>query len=194
MQRGYKMIITLTILGITLVAVAEEAKTVRLRSEPATVSTKEVQQVFGLTTRKLDWGTTDWAPRTYSTHQYEDQGEVVVDRTTGLMWQKSGSSGYMDYQDAQAYITRLNAQNFAGHNDWRLPTIPELMSLLEPERQSNGLFINPIFDKTQEWCWSADRLPAGESSLGPAWGVYFHVGIVDWGYLVSKLYVRAVRS
>ena len=63
------------------------------------------------------------------------------------------------------------------------------MSLLEPEKQSNGLYINPIFDDRQYCTWSADML-----SSGSAWGVRFHYGNVSWDYLDYYNYVRAVRS
>jgi hypothetical protein len=175
--------------------VTPDTSVIRLRSEPATVSTKNALQVFALTERKFDWGT-GWVPRTYITNQYEDMGDMVFDHATGLMWQKSGSPNYMPYENAQAYIKQqLNDQKFGGYNDWRLPTIPELMSLLEPEKQSNDLYINPIFDATQQWCWSADRLPEGEQrSAGPAWVVGFYSGSVRWYFLTGEDYVRGVRS
>jgi len=68
------------------------------------------------------------------------------------------------------------------------------MSLLEPDKQSNDLYLNPIFDSTQTWCWSADRLPEGEQgSSESAWIVDFNYGIVDW-LILRSYYVRAVRS
>ena len=127
-------------------------------------------------------------PREYIRNDFEDRGDVVLDQATGLMWQKSGSDGELEYEDARAYIQQLNRQRFAGYDDWRLPTIEELMSLLEPEKQSNGLYISPIFDTEQSWCWSADR-----DSSGLAWGVLFVSGNLDWLILHSTNYVRAVR-
>ena len=159
---------------------------IRLRREPLIVSQEDLTTIFKLDKYER--------PLEYIQNDYEDRGEVVVDHATGLMWQKAGSPNYMIYKDAQAYIRELNTQQFAGYSDWRLPTIPELMSLLEPEKQANDLYINPIFDKTQFWCWSADRLPEDESSSGSAWGVIFDLGVVYWNNLNLSYYVRAVRS
>jgi len=152
-----------------------------LRNEPLTVSNDEAQKVFGIDEKRR--------PLEYIENDFEDLGEIVTDQATGLMWQKSGSDTSLTYKEAQAYIEQLNRDRFAGYNDWRLPTIEELMSLLEPEKQSNGLYINPLFDAKQQWCWSADK-----RSPGPAWLVSFDDGYVYWGFLNYYYYVRAVRS
>jgi hypothetical protein len=166
-----------------------KANGIRLRSKPLMVSLEKASQVFELTEHKFDRGT-GWVPRTYITNQYENREKVIFDHATGLMWQKSGSD-WIAYKAAQAYIKKLNDQKFAGYTGWRLPTIPELMSLLEPEQQSNNLYINPIFDSTQSWCWSAD-LVAGLAEL--AWRVYFNSGVVYWDLFISLNCVREVRS
>ncbi|MBN1547263.1 MAG: DUF1566 domain-containing protein, partial [Syntrophaceae bacterium] len=162
------------------------------------IADNEVLEAFGLTTGKVRIDDKDynvWRPIAYITNQYEAQGNVVIDHATGLMWQKSGSEKYIDYPAARKYIQELNRKKFAGYEDWRLPTIPELMSLLEPEKQENGLYIKPIFDKNQTWCWSADlRQTKDEGSSGSAWGVGFNYGNVGWDGLDDYYYVRAVRS
>lgn len=131
----------------------------------------------------------NWRPVKYTENQFEDQGQVVFDRATGLMWQKSGSQNYLTYEEAREYIEQLNREGFASHSDWRLPTIPELMSLLTPQKQANGLYIDPIFDADQGWCWSADK-----GSSGSAWGVGFGSGGVYRDDLGDDGYVRGVRS
>jgi len=154
---------------------------IRLRSEPLLVPTDEFREVF-----KLD---NNRRPREYIRNDFEERGEVVVDQVTGLIWQKSGSDEPLEYKDAWEYIQQLNRQRFAEYDDWRLPTIEELMSLLEPEKQTNGLYINPIFDRGQPGCWSA-----GTRSSGSAWGVSFNLGIMGSSSLDSTGYVRGVRS
>jgi len=162
------------------------ANIMQLRSKPQTVSAGEAQKVFGLDE--------NWRPRKYIQHDYEDQGDVVIDHATGLIWQKSGSDNYMTYEDAQQYIENLNRQKFADYSDWRLPTIQELMSLLEPTEKNGDLYIDPVFDKTQRWCWSADLRTKGEGSAESAWYVGFYYGDVYWIILSTTLYVRGVRS
>jgi hypothetical protein len=163
-------------------ATAQEAQkppAIRLRSEPQTVSRNEAVGVFKFHFDEDGW----WRPLEYIQNEYEDQGDVVVDHATGLIWQKSGSPEPLIYADAQKYVEELNHQQFAGHKNWRLPTIPELMSLLEPEEQVSGLYIKPIFDNNQTWCWSVDRLSEDEGgSSGAAWGVDFGSGLVYWRY------------
>ncbi|GAK49434.1 GUN4-like family [Candidatus Moduliflexus flocculans] len=160
---------------------------IRLRREPLTVSTEEFKTVFGLDDNRR--------PLQYLQNDYEDRGEVVLDRATGLLWQKSGSNDSLTYQDAEKYIDTLNKKRFAGYDDWRLPTIPELMSLLEPTEKHGDLYIDPVFDKRQRWCWSMDKMQRkGEGSAESAWSVYFDSGSVGWYYLSNDNYVRGVRS
>lgn len=153
----------------------------QLRSEPRTVPSEEAHKTFGLYK--------NWRPAKYIENQFEDRGKVVSDRATGLMWQKSGSQIYLTYEKAQEYIEQLNREGFAGHSDWRLPTIPELMSLLEIQKLTNGLYIDPIFDANYYSQWSADK-----RSSGSAWIVNFYSGRVGWVDLINDLYVRGVRS
>jgi len=159
---------------------------IRLRREPLIVSTDEFKTVFGLDDKQR--------PLQYIENDYEDFGEVVLDRATGLLWQKSGSDKLLGYQDAEKYIDMLNKQQFAGYDDWRLPTIPELMSLLEPTKKHGDLYIHPIFDKRQRWCWSVDKIQIkGEILTGSAWFAVFYAGDVNWRSLVYQVYVRGVR-
>lgn len=125
-------------------------------------------------------------------HQYEavkrNGKRAVIDHTTGLMCQKSGSPSERNNAEAVLYITILNCQGLAGYGDWRLPKLEEAMSLMEPARKSNGLFIDPIFDVKQSWIWTADRIVSGG-----AWTVNFYGGYCfDYAFNFNYC-VRAVR-
>jgi len=152
-----------------------------LRNTPITVSSEEVQNKF-----KVD---KNLRPLEYVKNDFKDNGDTITDHATGLMWQKSGSPNYMNYENAKAYIEELNSRKFAGYSDWRLPTVDELKSLLTSEKMNGDLCIDPLFDKTQRYCWTSDTLASGG-----AWFVYFFYGNVNWDNLYNVGYARAVRS
>jgi len=160
----------------------------RLRKDPLMVSDEDAERVFGLTRVYLEeYDVEVWKPVEYIRNNFEEKGDIIIDHATGLMWQKGGSDDELWYEDVQAYVEQLNRDHFAGYDDWRLPTTDELTSLFEPEEQSNDLYINPIFDRKQRWCWSSD-----ERESGGAWVVGFYGGYV---YCYdTNLYVRVVRS
>ena len=92
-------------------------------------------------------------------NDFIDNGDgTVTDRATGLLWQKSGSSRIVTWRRAGLYIDKLNRNHFAGYSDWRLPTIDELVSLIE-KTDTAGLHIHSVFDRKQTHCWSSDNGP-----------------------------------
>lgn len=60
--------------------------------------------------------------------RYQDNGDgTVTDLVTGLMWQQNPGEK-MTYAEA---IAPADSFSLAGYNDWRLPTIKELYSLID---------------------------------------------------------------
>jgi len=155
---------------------------------------KEIYSKF-----KLD---RDSRPIEYVKNDFRDnRDKTITDHATGLMWQKSGSSSYIGYEEATAYIKKLNSNKFAGYSDWRLPTVDELKSLLTPKAMNGDLYINPLFGKMQKCCWTSDNRANGASkrSIGLnvkyiAWCVDFDIGNVSYYNNYGSSYVRAVRS
>jgi hypothetical protein len=156
---------------------------------------------------------------TCSGSRFTNNGPTVTDNLTGLVWEKKDypidptlndwsakytwSSGppWNGSGDAFSYfLYHLNDDNFDGTKGWRLPTLPELYSIMldTPCLDSQcscgtGPCIDPVFGPTQNgWYWSATTFRlnspfawiADMSSNGQ-----FNVN--DKGLY---LYVRAVRG
>jgi len=127
-------------------------------------------------------------------NQFEEmmlKGEkVIIDQASGLMWQQSGSDASITFEAAEVYIKELNKQQFAGFNDWRLPTLEEAMSLMEPKKNKANLYIDKRFDSKHTWIWTADS----DKSVLLRWIVYFCSGSCNHYYFhYGDSLVRAVR-
>ncbi len=181
--------IFLSIRTIPLVA-EEEPLLTELRSSYMNLTVSQVQSMSNISIRrKKTWG---FYGHSTIQHEYETKiitdERVVIDHATGLMWQQSGSYDYMKRKEVKKWLRGMNRKGYAGYKDWRVPTVEEASSLLEPSVMNGNLYIDTVFDKKQRWLWTGDSC-----SLGGMWRVYFDDGYVDWGD-VSLLFVRPVRN
>ncbi|WP_430931835.1 DUF1566 domain-containing protein [Saccharicrinis sp. 156] len=68
----------------------------------------------------------------YGLNNFKDNNDgTVSDLATSLMWQKNDSEKGMNWEEALAWVEQKNAENYLGHDDWRLPNAKELHSLLD---------------------------------------------------------------
>ena len=114
---------------------------------------------------------------------------VICDDATGLMWEQSGSDRPMTWGDAAAHIRERNHRRVGGHDDWRLPTLEELLSLMERSWGEGGLYVSDLFDAAPGSCWSGDT--RGDTR---AWKVNYHLGYAVDALVEEQNWVRAVRS
>lgn len=195
--------------ALTVSALPKEGQTnsnpiITLRVTPEKVSKRELRR----TIEKHDFfeNLINWQG-SYKNSFVEINDEVVIDNSTGLMWQKNGTSKPIELRRAAYYIKDLNEQNFNGYSDWRLPTLAELASLLKSEKVE-GLYIDAVFDRRQKRLWSSDITQETNSSvvltnfilhieLGEfVKAVYPNDDGVYWdgSNYYAENYVRAVRS
>ena len=159
-----------------------DARVDQLRSHCIKIAPRSARELFAVD--RL------WRPLLYWAHEFQVDFEgTVTDTASGLMWQQSGSAFPMDWRHAKEYADQINAEGFAGHSDWRLPTISELMTLLTELPTGDDHCIEPIFDQEQKCIWSCDR-----RSFTAAWYVSSDLGFVAWQDFSAYFYVRAVRS
>ena len=131
---------------------------------------------------------------TYRRKTLANKQAIVEDQATRLVWQQSGSSNRMKYKDAKNYVSELNEQRFAGFSNWRLPTLEETMSLMEPEEKNGVLYIDPVFGQKQIKIWTSDEESASTAWMASfTWMVSFKDGRCNRVPFDDLYYVRAVR-
>jgi hypothetical protein len=72
-------------------------------------------------------------------------GDCVTDNLTGLMWAKNGNLpiGGLTWWDTLDSVTSLNnGAGLCGYNDWRLPNVNELESLVNAEESNTASWLN----------------------------------------------------
>ena len=133
----------------------DKVYTVKLRDIPTELSRSHIKNIIN----KHNFFVRDVNERGDFPNDFVDNGDgTVTDRATNLMWEKGGSSSTLYYWKAKKYISRLNKEKFLGYNDWRIPTLEELCSLLEREINERGQHLSSLFKDTQSKCLSTDRL------------------------------------
>ncbi|MCX5869843.1 MAG: DUF1566 domain-containing protein [Deltaproteobacteria bacterium] len=101
-------------------------------------------------------------------------GLTVTDERTGVMWQRAGLD-IASSRTLRRNIEKLNSEGFAGFHDWRLPTIEEALSLMEPVMNTKGLYLHPCFSREQPFIFvAAQRKPGGY------WFVDYKQGRAFW--------------
>ena len=116
--------------------------------------------------------------------------EAVLDRETGLVWQRDTGETKYDWYVAQDYCYLLE---IGGRKGWRLPTIDELATLIDSSQSSPALPAGHSFTNAKSFSyWSSTTL--AHDTLA-AWRVNFYDGYVG-GHSSKTIscYVRAVRS
>ena len=115
---------------------------------------------------------------------------AVLDTLTSLTW-SANNIGKKEVPHAKAEETAAKV-DLLGQSDWRLPTIQELLTLVDYERRAPAIDTAFFPDTKSDWYWSSSPV-AGDSEY--AWLVYFGRGGSGWVHRdYGEGFVRAVRG
>ncbi|MCK7477909.1 MAG: DUF1566 domain-containing protein [Candidatus Moduliflexus flocculans] len=86
----------------------------------------------------------------YGVNDFLDNRDgTITDRATGLMWAQADNGAGVDWEDALAYAETQNASSFLGYDDWRLPSVKELQSIVDYTRSpgaTDAALVGPAID------------------------------------------------
>ena len=89
---------------------------------------------------------------TYGVNDLTDNGDgTITDEATGLMWAQDDSGTGLNWEEALAWVEAQNDANYLGHDDWRLPNVKELQSIVDYSRSpdtTGSAAIDPLFNAT----------------------------------------------
>ncbi|MEI6126829.1 MAG: DUF1566 domain-containing protein [Pseudomonadota bacterium] len=141
------------------------------------------------TTTTILPATTTTTTTTINSSSYTDFGNGIVrDNVTGLEWQKATAPGTYSWDEAIAYCGALV---LGWHDDWRLPTINELASIVDSGGYAPAINATYFPDTRSSNYWSSSELIF---DTGSAWLVDFNYGYMDYSNKTDRNYVRAVRG
>ncbi len=195
----YILIISFVSLSSTPIHSAENKEPkINLRPYCKIVTLSEAEEIADIKIREKKFNQGFFGHSTIS-HDYEEStiadDKVVIDHATGLMWHQSGSSVNVSWKRAKNWVIKLNENGYAGFTDWRLPTLEETVSLLEPSAKNGNQFIDPAFDQAQSSVWTCDsNISSSSLSLDRAWSVNFNYSLVSRrDIMIERKKVRPVR-
>lgn len=138
-------------------------------------------------------------PASTPVQRFNDQGNgTLIDTYTGLMWKKclEGQTGErcvgqalrIEWSGTAKIVQSVNHDKFAGHTDWRLPTLDELNSIVEKRCVGPAANLELFPGLSAIGLWSSNQ----SDSL--AWSIDFEKGRAYENFKGAGMYIRLVRN
>jgi hypothetical protein len=135
--------------------------------------------------------------------------QTVTDNLAGLIWVKDGKlirdpgfdndgtagDGRVTWEHALDYIKRLNQENHLGHNDWRLPNVIELESLINEKETRPLYWLNAQdFSIALDQYWSSSTTSSNPSAAWTVSMIDGNISSFSKSYFFSVLPVRSEQT
>jgi hypothetical protein len=134
--------------------------------------------------------------------RFTDNGNgTVTDQATGLQWKRcsegqtwsdrscTGTASTPTWQQA---LQRADTASYAGRDDWRLPNINELKSIVEEACYDPTIDLAVFPATPSSGYWSSS--PYADHTYPSAWSLSFNYGNDEYGYNGNAFQVRLVRG
>jgi hypothetical protein len=129
--------------------------------------------------------------------RFVDNGDgTVTDRQQDLMWSKTDNQGDINWIDAEKWVRFTFPDTIQKrYNDWRLPTLAELQSLLVADKSSKGYETEcgqwvktvPEIRLSCGWVWTSETDPIAPTARIFNFDNVYH-------YTVRKAHKRGYRA
>ena len=126
--------------------------------------------------------------------RFVDNGDgTISDRGTGLMWPKDGNGEGCFYGATRNWaeaLDRAHDRVLGGYNDWRLPNVKEMYTIIDISRLAPAVF--PIFINVKNDVHWTSNTPSWE----PTWGIQIGtlLGSLEGNLKTSYAYLWPCRN
>ena len=143
--------------------------------------------------KTLDQIPPKWSQKLLASERFElvMDGAAVLDKETGLVWEKSPNTTTRDWYNAYAHCCNNEVANRKG---WRLPAVDELASLVDNDNYCLALPTDHPFSTVQSSLYWSSTPNAGVAVPGCMWLVSFANGYVGFCSKIRPSYVWCVRG
>jgi len=127
-----------------------------------------------------------------------EKGKVWIDEETELMWeikQINNIDETYTWDEAFKFAEQLNKEKYAGYDDWRVPTVKELQSLVDFTRSEPAIkkpLINNLLEGENYWSSSPEVSDIADGKT--SWFVDFCFGFTYYAEKSYKYNIRCVRG
>ncbi len=129
--------------------------------------------------------------------RFTDNGDgTVTDHEFGLMWSKTDNNGNIDWIQAEKWVKYTFPYTLQKqYENWRLPTLKELQSLVSPDKNYQGYETDcgqyakniPLIKLSCGWVWTSETDPRAPTARIFNFDNVYH-------YTVRKAQKRGYRA